>query len=67
MTTNTPLGLDHVKPEDVEAYKLNYGAYDVGKQLNDVIDYYNEWAQNGTYEQVCTRLVTTTKHLVLSV
>ena len=65
MTTNTPLGLAHIKPEDVEAYKLNYAAHDVGKGLNDVIQYYNKWAQKGTYEQVGKRHVRSTKYLVL--
>ena len=66
MTTSTPLGLDHVKLEDIEAYKLNYAAHDVGKGLNDVIQYYNKWAQKGTYEQVCKRHVRTTKRIELS-
>ncbi|KAI0228373.1 hypothetical protein LSAT2_021147 [Lamellibrachia satsuma] len=52
MSTSNLLGIDHVKPEDVDAYKQNYGAHDVGKELKDVVEYYNKWAQDGTYEQV---------------
>jgi len=57
MSTENILGIDLVKPEDVDAYKQNYGAHGVGKELKDVVQYYNEWAQNGTYEQVTMRII----------
>ena len=67
MSTINLLGIDHVKPEDIDAYKQNYGAHDVGKELKDVVEYYNKWVQGGTYEQVCRSSVDTANYIIVSV
>ncbi len=52
MSASNILGIEDVKPEDIDVYKRNYGAHDAVK-LTDVTDYYDKWALDGTYEKVC--------------
>ena len=52
MSENNILGIGSVKEEDIGAYKENNGAYDAAKEMG-VTNYYDSWAKNGTYEEVC--------------
>ena len=37
---------------DLSVYQANHGAHREGISLDEMIDYYNQWATRGTYEKV---------------
>ena len=53
MSTNNTVGLQGVSTESVDALDKSNGAFKVGYGLEQVIDYYDKWAPEGTYEKVC--------------
>ena len=53
MSANNVVGLHGISAESVEPYKKCCGAFMKGQDLEKVISYYNNWAQEGTYEKVC--------------
>ncbi|KAI0235751.1 hypothetical protein LSAT2_013729 [Lamellibrachia satsuma] len=52
MSTDNVVGLEGVDKQDTDAYTKNYGAFVAGQGFDKVMNYYDNWAQDGTYEEV---------------
>ena len=53
MSTDNVVGLKGVDTQDADAYTKNYGAFVAGQGFDKVMNYYDNWAQDGSYEEVC--------------
>ena len=40
-------------PDEVEAYRANFGAFKGGLSRDELAKYYNEWAEKDLYDVVC--------------
>lgn len=39
-------------PDEVEAYRTNFGAFKSGLTREEIAEYYNKWADSGMYDVV---------------